>query len=66
MLVSSWDGMNREEKSPVSFVLFVQIMLIRLKATRNYSPAFIDGLVGSALKKDNVAKHRRLTCTARL
>ena len=35
--------MNREEKSPVSFVLFVQSTLIRLKATRNYSPAFIDG-----------------------
>ena len=31
----------------------------RTKAIRNYSPAFIDGLVGSALKKDNVAKHKK-------
>ena len=31
----------------------------RLKAIRNYSPAFINGLVGSALKKDNVAKHKK-------
>ena len=31
----------------------------RLKAIRNYSPAFIDGIVGSALKKDNVAKYKK-------
>ena len=31
----------------------------RLKAIRNCSPAFIDGIVGSALKKDNVAKHQK-------
>ena len=48
--------MNREEKSRVSFVLFVLSMLI---ASKNYSPAFIDGIVGSALKKDNVAKHQK-------
>ena len=30
-----------------------------LKAIRNYCPAFIDGIVGSALKKDSVAKHKK-------
>ena len=40
---------HREEKSPVSFVLFVVVCtkhVDRLKAIRNYSPAFIDGIVG--------------------
>ena len=29
----------------------------RLKDMRNYSPAFVNGVVGTALKKDNVRKH---------
>ena len=31
----------------------------RLRATRNFNSAFIDGVTGSALKKDNVAKHKK-------
>ena len=30
-----------------------------LRGLRNYSTAFVDGISGSALKKDNVAKHSR-------
>lgn len=29
----------------------------RLKAVRNFSPGFIDGVTGTSLKKDNVSKH---------
>ena len=31
----------------------------RLRAIRNFNSAFIDGVTGSALKKDNVAKHKK-------
>ena len=33
----------------------------RLRAIRNFNYAFIDGVTGSALKKDNVAKHKKKT-----
>ena len=67
MLVSGCDWMNQKEKSPVSFVLFeLSIKHFDLKAIRNYSPAFFDGIVRNALTKDNVTKHKKSTCTARL
>ena len=31
----------------------------RLRAIRNFNSAFIDGVTGSTLKKDNVAKHKK-------
>ena len=31
----------------------------RLRAVRNYSSSFVDGICGTALKKDNVSKHQR-------
>ena len=30
-----------------------------LRAIRNFNSAFIDGVTGSALKKDNIAKHKK-------
>ena len=49
-----WD----ESEGKVSRI-FCSKHVDRLKAIRNYSPAFIDGIVGSALKTDNVAKHKK-------
>ena len=49
-----WD----ESEGKVSRI-FCSKHVDRLKAIRNYSPAFIDRIVGSALKKDNVAKHKK-------
>ena len=31
----------------------------RLRAVRNFSSAFVDGITETALKKDNVCKHQR-------
>ena len=31
----------------------------KLKSLRNFSPAFVGGVTGSALKKDNVVKHSK-------
>ena len=31
----------------------------RLRSVRNFSAAFVDGITGTALKKDNVNKHRK-------
>ena len=56
-LESGCVGINREENSRVLVVL--STLIASDKAIRNYSPAFIDGIVGSALKKDNVAKHQK-------
>ena len=41
------------------FCVFCSKHQDRLRAVRNFSSAFVDGITETALKKDNVCKHQR-------
>ena len=47
------------EKLPAFFCELCHKHRDRLRAIRNFNSAFIDGVTGSALKKDNVVKHKK-------
>ena len=47
------------EKLPEFFCELCHKHRDRLRVIRNFNSAFIDGVTGSALKKDSVAKHKK-------
>ena len=59
VLESGYAMISLVEKLPDFFCELCHKHRDRLRAIRNFSSAFIDGVTGSALKKDNVAKHKK-------